>query len=149
TGALQLELSQPPGRMLCAAFSPDGTQIATFCGGNVSGLVIVWDARTGKTVREWKANGARLAFSADGTRIVTGGGNQHGGSVWDASTGTLVPGANQAMHGHRGLALSPDGKRLVTGLDDGTAQVIDPTTRKVLLELKGRQRPSSGVLVGV
>src|SRR5262249_28086865 len=52
TGALQLELNKYPMKMKCAAFSPDGTQIATLCGGVDLGVVIVWDARTGKTLRE-------------------------------------------------------------------------------------------------
>src|SRR5262249_48116431 len=103
--------------------------------------------KTGKTLREWEAKGARVAFSPDGTRILAGSGNQEGVTVWDARTGTLLLDAKGVMGGglvaYCGLAFSPDGKRIVAGRQDGTARVIDATTGKVLLELKGRQRPSA------
>jgi eukaryotic-like serine/threonine-protein kinase len=153
TGALQLELSKYRGRMKCAAFSPDGTQIVT-CHPNRheaylgEGGVIVWDARTGKTLREWIATAGRVAFSPDGARILTRE-QDYVVKVWDARTGTLLPDAEAAASRFGGaafipdgksVAFSPDGQRIVVGTEDGTARVMDATTRKVLLELKLRQR---------
>jgi WD40 repeat protein/serine/threonine protein kinase len=145
TGALQLELKQRAGAegIVCAAFSPDGTQIATGsrCWADNGGLLKLLDARTGKTLREWQADKfavTRVAFSPDGARILTGGFDQ-AVKVWDARTGTLLLEAKGMMSLWSSVAFSPDGTRLVAGRDDRTARVIDAQTGAVLLELKGRQ----------
>jgi WD40 repeat protein/lipopolysaccharide biosynthesis regulator YciM len=146
TGALQLELNKYPGEMKCAAFSPDGTQIATGSPDEGRGVVIVWDARTGKTLHEWRTGAARLAFSPDGARILTAGGYDQAVKVWDAKTGTLLLDAKGVRSFFGGVAFSPDGKRIVAGREDGTARVIDATTGTVLLELKLRQRPGNWMI---
>ena len=55
-----------------------------------------------------------MAFSPDGTRIVTGSGDQTA-KVWDARTGMAL----LELKGHTGrvnsVAFSPDGTRIVTG----------------------------------
>jgi WD40 repeat protein len=142
TGALQLELKEQAAdeEVTCAAFSPDGTQIATTFRAGDAAIVKLWDARTGKALRDWKAHGfyvKRLAFSPDGTRLLTGGFDQ-AVRVWDAQKGTLLLDAKGMMGGESSVALSPDGKRIVAGRGDGTARVIDAQTGTVLLELKGR-----------
>jgi WD40 repeat protein/serine/threonine protein kinase len=135
TGALQLELTeQKPQKVYSAAFSPDGTRIATLYR---SGLKLS-DARTGKALLEWSpGDGCRLAFSADGTRILTGGfGNAV--KVWDAKAGKLLLEAKGMMNEESDVAFSPDGNRIVAGRVDGTARIIDARTGAALLELKGR-----------
>jgi hypothetical protein len=73
-----------------------------------------------------------VAFNPDGTRLVTGSGDQTA-KVWDARTGTPL----LDLKGHTGpVAFSPDGMRLVTGSADGTAKVWDARTTQ---ELKGDQ----------
>ena len=138
TGALQLELKEDAGEVQCAAFGPDGTQIATGYNAGASSRVKVWDARTGKPLLEWRAHKSRvtrLSFSPDGTRILTGGDDQ-AVKVWDARKGTLLLDAKGMMSLESSVAFSPDGKRLVAGRDDGSA-VIDAEKGTVLLELKG------------
>ncbi|MBI4786523.1 MAG: hypothetical protein HY782_05710 [Chloroflexi bacterium] len=53
------------------------------------------------------------------------------------------------LRGHsaplNGIAYSPDGKRLATASDDGTAKVWDATTGQLLLTLMGHTSPVSGV----
>src|SRR5207248_189268 len=44
--------------------------------------------------------------------------------------------------GETTVSFNPDGTRIVTGRDDGTAAVIHARTGAVLLELKGRGRPA-------
>src|SRR5262249_20021677 len=92
TGALQLELNEPAGEVKCAAFSPDGTRIATAYKAGSAGVVTVSDARTGKALLDWKAHETavtRLAFSPDGARLLTGGMDQ-AVRVWEARTGKLL-----------------------------------------------------------
>jgi WD40 repeat protein len=142
TGALQLELKVHGDGVNCAAFSPDGTRIATGSRVDNAGLVNVWDARTGKAVFDWRAHETgttRLAFSPDGTRIVTGGWDQ-ALRVWETQTGKLLLEAKGMTDYDSGVTFSPNGKRIVAGRDDGTARVIDAQTGAVLLELKGRPR---------
>jgi WD40 repeat protein len=145
TGALQLELKEPAGTVNGAAFSPDGTQIVTGSGG----LVKLWDARTGKALLDWKAQGvARVAFSPDGGRILTGDLYEGAVRVWDAKTGKVLLEAKGMMSAHSVVAFSPDGQRIVVGRMDGTARVIDATTGKVLLELRGRPIAAISTLYG-
>jgi WD40 repeat protein/serine/threonine protein kinase len=72
-----------------------------------------------------------IAFSSDGRWIISAT------SIWDAETGTerfKVPSDTKLFDL---LGISPDGKRMVTGSDDGTMTVRDFQTGQGLLTLKG------------
>jgi WD40 repeat protein len=89
---------------------------------------------------------AIVAFSPDGTRIVTGGGDQNRpfeAKMWDARTGTHLfdlKGLPPRVQGVNNLvvrvAFSADGKRIVTAGGDRTARVYDARTGALQLELK-------------
>ncbi|KAI0049018.1 WD40 repeat-like protein [Auriscalpium vulgare] len=68
------------------------------------------------------------AFSADGTRVVTGGSDRNI-YIWDASTGKPVIGP---LTGHTddifGVAFSSDGRLIASGSDDNTVWVWDVET---------------------
>jgi WD40 repeat protein len=152
-----LELKEPAGEATCAAFSPDGARIATAS----SSLLKVWDAKTGKALRDWPASGTRrLAFSPDGSRIVTGGfdspknpGNEV--KVWDARTAAQLLDLTQ-RHSAAGylpaqvsVAFSPDGKRIIVAgarmknSPGQTLTVRDAQTGAVLLEVQVKDIPMS------
>jgi WD40 repeat protein len=84
-----------------------------------------------------------VAYSADGTRIVTGGGSdQCEAKVWDARTGMylfdlkgLSPSGRAGVAAVR-VAFSPDSQRIVTAGGDQTASVWDATIGALRLELK-------------
>jgi WD40 repeat protein len=63
-----------------------------------------------------------VAFSPDGTRVVTGSWDNTA-RLWDAATGMVVA----TLAGHTGAveaaAFSPDGTRVLTGSQDNTARV--------------------------
>jgi WD40 repeat protein len=81
-----------------------------------------------------------VAFSPDGKRLASGGGEwQKPGElkVWDAQTGEEI----RTLQGHTNvvtsLAFSPDGKRLVSGSGDNTVKVWDAQTGQVIHSLQG------------
>ena len=152
TGATVLTVKGVVDHSCNIAFSPDGTRFVTGRG-NMTAQVI--DARTGEILlvlrgrpRESPASQSFLpmgvlgvAFSPDGTRIVTVGAPTGVGSgeatVWDARTGAEL----LELRGHAGsvacAAFSPDGQRIVTGGYDRTAKVWDARTGTPRLELTG------------
>ncbi len=83
-------------------------------------------------VRETDAKVLSVAFSPDGTRIVSGS-YDHTIRVWDARSGDVVTGP---FEGHTdavtSVAFSPDGTRIVSGSDDHTIRVWDARSGDVV-----------------
>ncbi|HEV3262152.1 MAG TPA: protein kinase, partial [Gemmataceae bacterium] len=102
-----------------AAFSPDGRLLAL---GLLDRTVQLGDSKTGKiraTLRGFRQLVYALAFSSDGTRLVSGGGDINGKSrgeirLWDVQTGRETA----SLEGHpelvRSVAFSPDGTTLAS-----------------------------------
>ena len=125
-------------------YSPDGSLVATGShkiwtaeSTTIMGdrMVRIWNARTGTLVRELRGHRDwinAIAFTPDGTRILSaGGGNPEdwggfGSScdrsiwLWETSTGRVL----HTFKGHRGavmaVAVSPDSRLAVSGSSDGT-----------------------------
>jgi WD40 repeat protein len=92
--------------------------------------VRVWDASTGaelKTLNGHTDAVWSVAFSSDGTRIVSGS-FDNSVRVWDASTGAEL----KTLNGHTGyvssVAFSSDGTRIVSGSSDNSVRVWDALT---------------------
>ena len=69
-----------------------------------------------------------LGVSADGTRVVSSGGNQHETYVWDGATGNTVSRLAGQGNGIWGVGWAKDGKSLAFGIDnrieaDGTRRL--------------------------
>ena len=137
------------GSVTSVAFSPDGTRLVA---GREDGTARVIDSRTGESLLVLRGRPPvwqlvkyppfgvlSVAFSPDGTRIVTAGtsdGYSTGETiVWDARTGAEL----LELKGHTGAVVSasfsPDGQRIITGSNDGTAKVWDVRTGTPRLEL--------------
>src|SRR5262249_27927896 len=111
------------GVMGARAFSADGSRLAAMTreAPDDSKWVSVWDAVTGAKLAafpsarpDWPV--LHVAFSGDGARVVVAG--DHGAEVMDSATGELVvatQSGSSPFDTSAGAALSPDGKRLVTG----------------------------------
>jgi RNA polymerase sigma factor (sigma-70 family) len=104
-------------------FSPDGKLLAAGGGGGVS----VWETESGRLRHaNPKAFAMSSAFTPDGRTLVTGGGageNQAELILWNVETGK----EQGRLPGHEGMvdgvAVSRDGKTLVTGSRDKTIRV--------------------------
>ena len=91
--------------------------------------VCLFELATGKLVRELKmptSDAGPVAFSADGKLLAVGFGRGGGEiRVLDAATLEPVAALTGFGSGPHAMAFSPEGKHLITGLNDGTALVWD------------------------
>jgi WD40 repeat protein len=141
---IRLTLSGQGQGVLSTAFSPDGKKVA---GIGLDGKTMIWDASTGKLLLQMpgvtqvkNAKGVqRIAFSPDGSRLITG--DAQFVKIWDASSGQLI----QPLAGHSddvwAVAYSPDGTRIASGGVDGTVRLWDASSGSPGLVLTGFQGP--------
>jgi WD40 repeat protein len=129
------------------AFDPAGRQLATGCH---DGAVRIWDVATGKQVREIKAHVTPaaaavycVAWTADGKEILSGSFDRSM-KLWNASDGKLIREfkgykEKESEKGHRdgifSLAISPDGKLVVSGSSDRSIKLWNMADAKVVREL--------------
>ena len=145
SGAPRLTLAPFADPAIVVVFSADGRRIAA---GTRAGVVRIYDSSDGSQLLEFAQIGAdlqHLAFSPDGTRLAVASGE--GASIWDAATGKQQLTFSGHGKGVRngGIAFSPDGKWVASSGNDGTVQVWEAETGKVIFKLTGHTGPTFGV----
>ena len=98
--------------MTALAFSPDGRLAVAQMGGNIT----LWDPASGQCLGALVGHSAvvwSLAFSPDGTRLVSGS-RDLTVKLWDTASGQEVLTLRGFASEVSGVAFSPDGSRLIT-----------------------------------
>ena len=133
--AIITQIGTPGEGMHEVAFSADGRLVA---GITDRSTLYLWDIGTRQKLLQMQAQGgfgAAVAFSPDGSRLATGGGD---GATVRSLSGDLLA----AMTGAgrlESIAFDPAGTRLATGGSDGTARIWDAATGEQLVVLKGHE----------
>ncbi|MBC8145009.1 MAG: WD40 repeat domain-containing protein [bacterium] len=109
-------------RVVSAAFSPDGSLLAT---GSLDLSVRIWRVATGELITQldsFRASVGALAFSPNGERLVTAGGVSEGIQLWDVATWNSVAVMRIDSFGRsfgniREISFSSDGQRLLAATE--------------------------------
>ena len=117
------------------AYSPDGTTLAAafvvYTGRRESHPILLWSRKTGEEQGRLLADFSRgdasyLTYSPDGAVIAGVYGAKVG--VLDAATGATVAVLKAGAKHFKGIAFTPDGKRLIAVSHDAVARVYDTAT---------------------
>jgi WD40 repeat protein/tetratricopeptide (TPR) repeat protein len=143
----QPKLTLPVGRSgASVTFAPDGKSVVT---GDQDGLVMFWDADTGKQISQFSATPEwlwALAFTPNGNYLAAGG-EQGVLKLWEPASGKL----HASLRGHtaaiRSVAFFPDGNTLASGCDDGTVKLWDVLTGQECVTLKGHKGAVQAVAI--
>ncbi|MBI3407914.1 MAG: SEL1-like repeat protein [Planctomycetes bacterium] len=131
-GTERLRVKTP---VVAIAFARDGK---TFVTAEHSGALCLWDAATGKELRQLRGSWygvLSLAFCPDGKTLVTG--DSHGTvSVWDIATGEVRRQFSGSSAGIYSIAVSEDGKRLASGNADSSVHLWDPASGELVCKLR-------------
>lgn len=116
-----------------ARFSPDGRTILT---DSTDETARIWDVGSGKEILRFCLQDKSIyssGFSPDGSKVFTSFGNSL--AVWDAATGKLKFSID--MGAYIGATIfSPDSRRLISGMENGMAEILDAESGKVLVKSK-------------
>jgi RNA polymerase sigma factor (sigma-70 family) len=117
------------------AFSADSKLVATSSG---EPALHLWEAASGKHLHTMTANGP-LAFTLDSKTLLSGGWSDGKIHFWDTASGTETRQFQAHPRSLAGLALTPDGKTLVTVGGDSFLRLWDLAREKELHDFGGKQ----------
>ncbi len=122
-----------------AAWSPDGTKIAT---ASIDNTARIWDAATGKELLRFTEHTDHInviAWSPDGTRLVTGGDDRIA-RVWDATTGKVLTTFDLHDSAITSAHWAHDGSEIITTDHNRRTYIWDATTGKEKVGFSGTGR---------
>lgn len=142
TGVRLREFSQGADLPMLGQISLDGRTLIT---GDVRGALDVWDLGKGMRNRRLSLDGDRsiqsLSLSADGRYVATGGAIQASDQglavVWEVETGKQVQAVPVKAYQLSCVALSPDGRELLTSTSADWATAWDVATGKKVRDYGG------------
>ena len=119
-----------------ACFSPDGKKILT---SSLDHSAKIWNAQSGALLVDLKGRAGMLnaSFSADGRKVITS--TDSNSKIWDAETGVLLADLKGQSKEPANTYFSPDGRKVVTVLDDSTARIWYSDNGKTLFTLRGHR----------
>jgi WD40 repeat protein len=135
SGRLLRKLSGHTGAATALAFGPGGL----LASGGADRVVRIWEAESGRVVRELKHHEAGITGLAwhDGAGGLASASLDGTVRLWDGTGGAV----RAVLQGHadavNGLAFSPNGSRLATAGADRTVRLWDTTAGQEVLCLKG------------
>ena len=141
TGHLLRALNDAGKTLTPGVFTPDGASVLI---GDGRGTITRWDVQPRPLLPQTPAQeygAAALAFAPDGKTFFTAGEMQL--SRWNSTTGELVRNFGESLSGYgMGLALTPDGKYLITGGLDNTATMLELATGQFVRRFNGPAGPT-------
>ncbi|HEY7312524.1 MAG TPA: sigma-70 family RNA polymerase sigma factor [Gemmataceae bacterium] len=135
------------------AFSSDGRNVFTVDhqrSGQAKSRLHVWDAATGRHLREFDIAGIQpecLAVAPNGKTVALGGHNE-ALQVWDLESGKLIHSFAGHQHSVEAVAFSPDGRTLASGSLDQTVRLWETATGKPIRTLRGHERSVTALAFG-
>jgi WD40 repeat protein len=144
------------GPVLSVAFAPDGKQALS---GSTDKTVRLWDVESGKEVRRFQGHSDAVwsvAFAPDGRHVFAAAGERWEGGAWHPGSDPGVrmwETSNErpvaAFAAHRGtvrsVAVSADGRRLLTGGVDGSVRLLDVESGRLLRVFQADNLPVTAV----
>jgi WD40 repeat protein len=120
------------------AYSPNGKWIA---GASENGTVRVWDAQTGKFVRDLKGHTKPVhlvVFSRDSRYLATEASDTTG-KVWTLESDTAMFTMEGLTGSYPALAFSPDGTRIAAEAGETQAAVWDVATKRRIFDIDHKE----------
>jgi WD40 repeat protein len=115
------------GGSIAVAVSPDGKTFVTYS--RDGGVLRLWDAATGRPVGERRLN--RREFPSD-----VASGNRQPSQIWDLASGRYIRPFLKIPMPRGTIALSPDGRTVLTGGTSGTLRLWDAVTGQPLRSIQ-------------
>ena len=138
-----------PAHITLTGISDDGKLFFGAGDGGPSGSVRIFEIATGKQIQDLRTGTnpwfSFAAFVPGSKYIATAYSLDKDLYLWDIATGKVVRKFTGHTEGGNGLAISPDGKRILSWGGDRTLRLWDLNTAKELKKLVGHTEGASGV----